>query len=42
MSTIKSYMNVWFEASPWSYRLFFFAVGYSVVSLFIAQEDYHG
>lgn len=39
MSTIKSYMNVWFEASPWSYRLFFFAVGYSIVSLFVAQED---
>lgn len=39
MSTIKSYLNVWFEVSPWSYRIAFFALGYSIVSLFIAQEE---
>lgn len=39
MSTIKNYLNIWFEVSPWSYRVAFFALGYSLVSLFIAQED---
>lgn len=39
MNSIKNYMNVWFEVSPWTYRVFFFAVGYSIVSLFIAQEE---
>lgn len=36
MSTIKSYLNTWFEVSPWSYRMAFFALGYSLVSLFVA------
>ena len=36
MNSIKNYMNVWFEVSPWTYRAFFFAVGYSIVSLFVA------
>lgn len=35
MNAVKSYLNTWYQASPWSYRLFFFAVGYSVVSLFV-------
>ena len=39
MSTIKNYLNIWFEVSPWSYRIAFFALGYSIVSLFIAQEE---
>lgn len=39
MSTIKNYLNIWFEVSPWSYRVAFFALGYSIVSLFVAQED---
>lgn len=42
MSTIKSYLNTWFEVSPWSYRIAFFALGYSIVSSFVAQEVYHG
>ena len=40
MSTIKNYLNTWYSVSPWSYRIAFFALGYSVVSLFIAQEDF--
>ena len=39
MSAVKNYLNVWFEISPWSYRIAFFALGYSIVSLFIAQEE---
>ena len=39
MSELKSYLNIWFEVSPWSYRIAFFALGYSIVSLFIAQEE---
>lgn len=36
MSTVKNYLNLWYEVSPWTYRITFFALGYSVVSLFIA------
>ena len=36
MNAVKNYLNIWFEVSPWSYRIAFFALGYSVVSLFIA------
>ena len=39
MSTVKSYLNIWYQVSPWSYRIAFFALGYSLVSLFIAQEE---
>lgn len=39
MNAVKSYLNTWFEVSPWSYRIAFFALGYSLVSLFIAQEE---
>ena len=39
MNSVKNYLNVWFEVSPWSYRIAFFALGYSIVSLFIAQEE---
>ena len=36
MSAIKSYLNLWYQVSPWSYRIAFFALGYSLASLFIA------
>nr|DAS57532.1 MAG TPA: hypothetical protein [Caudoviricetes sp.] len=36
MNAVKSYLNLWYEVSPWTYRITFFALGYSVVSLFIA------
>lgn len=36
MSAIKNYLNLWYQVSPWSYRIAFFALGYSLVSLFIA------
>lgn len=36
MNSVKNYLNVWFEVSPWSYRIAFFALGYYIVSLFIA------
>lgn len=39
MNSVKNYLNVQFEVSPWSYRIAFFALGYSLVSLFVAQED---
>lgn len=39
MNSVKNYLNVWFEVSPWSYRIAFFALGYSIVSLFIVQEE---
>ena len=39
MNSVKNYLNVWFEVSPWSYRIAFFALGYSIISLFIAQEE---
>ena len=39
MNSVKNYLNIWFEVSPWSYRIAFFALGYSIVSLFIAQEE---
>lgn len=39
MNSVKNYLNVWFEVSSWSYRIAFFALGYSIVSLFIAQEE---
>ena len=39
MSTVKNYLNIWYQVSPWTYRICFFALGYSIVSLFIAQEE---
>lgn len=36
MKAVKSYLNTWYVVSPWTYRITFFALGYSVVSLFIA------
>lgn len=36
LKSISNYMNVWYQVSPWTYRICFFALGYSVVSLFIA------
>lgn len=36
MSTVKNYLNVWYSVSPWSYRIAFFALGYSLVSLIIS------
>lgn len=39
MNAVKSYLNTWYAVSPWTYRVCFFALGYSVVSLFLAQEE---
>ena len=39
MSTIKNYLNIWFEVSPWSYRVAFFALGYSLVSLILSKKE---
>lgn len=38
MNSVKNYLNVWYSVSPWSYRIAFFALGYSLVSLFIQEE----
>ena len=35
MNSVKNYLNVWFEVSPWTYRICFFALGYAIVSMFI-------
>lgn len=33
MSTVKSYLNIWYQVSPWSYRIAFFALGYMITDL---------
>lgn len=38
LKSISNYMNVWYQVSPWTYRICFFALGYSIVSLFIQEE----
>lgn len=32
MSKVANYLNLWYQVSPWSYRICFFALGYAVVN----------